>query len=83
VSVIKIWSLAPDGCFIPRQTGRLTVGRNITLTLLGTVGYRLGQRSTESRITETGIGELGRVLESRLSKAIEEEMASRLHSDLK
>jgi hypothetical protein len=29
--VIKIWSQAPDGCFIPRQTGRLTVGRNIKL----------------------------------------------------
>jgi hypothetical protein len=27
--VIKIWSYAPDGCFIPRQTGRLTVSRNI------------------------------------------------------
>jgi hypothetical protein len=24
---------APNGCFVPRQTGRLTVGRNITLTL--------------------------------------------------
>jgi hypothetical protein len=23
----------PDGCFIPRETGQLTVGRNITLTL--------------------------------------------------
>jgi hypothetical protein len=31
--VIKIWSSAPDGCFIPRQTGRLTVGRNIRLRL--------------------------------------------------
>jgi hypothetical protein len=30
---IKIWSQAPDGCFIPRQTGRLTVGRNIRLRL--------------------------------------------------
>jgi hypothetical protein len=29
----KIWSQAPDGCFIPRQTGRLTVGRNIRLRL--------------------------------------------------
>jgi hypothetical protein len=29
--VIKIWSLAPNGCFIPRQNGRLTVGRNIKL----------------------------------------------------
>jgi hypothetical protein len=24
---IKIWSQAPDGCFIPRQTGRRTAGR--------------------------------------------------------
>jgi hypothetical protein len=32
-TIIKIWSLAPNGCFVPRQTGRLTVGRNITLTL--------------------------------------------------
>jgi hypothetical protein len=29
--VIKIWSQAPNGCFIPRETGRLTVGRNIKL----------------------------------------------------
>jgi hypothetical protein len=43
---------------------------------------RLVQRSTESRTTETGIGELGRVLESRQSKVIEEEI-TRLHSDLK
>jgi hypothetical protein len=27
----KIWSWAPDGCFILRQTGRLTVGCNIRL----------------------------------------------------
>jgi hypothetical protein len=27
------WSLVPDGCLTPRQTGRLTVGRSITLTL--------------------------------------------------
>jgi hypothetical protein len=33
LTVINIWSWAPDGCFIPRQTGRLTVGRNMTLTL--------------------------------------------------
>jgi hypothetical protein len=31
--VINIWSQAPDGCFIPRHTGRLTVGRNIRLRL--------------------------------------------------
>jgi hypothetical protein len=29
----KNWSRAPDGCLTPRQTGRLTVGHNITLTL--------------------------------------------------
>jgi hypothetical protein len=32
-TVIKIWSQAPDGCFIPRQTDRLTVDRNIRLRL--------------------------------------------------
>jgi hypothetical protein len=29
----KNWSRVPDGCLIPRRTGRLTVGRNIILTL--------------------------------------------------
>jgi hypothetical protein len=29
----KNWSRVPDGCLTPRQTGRLTVGRNMTLTL--------------------------------------------------
>jgi hypothetical protein len=33
LTVIKIWSCAPDGGLTPRQTGRLTVCRNITLTL--------------------------------------------------
>jgi hypothetical protein len=32
-TVMKIWSKAPEGCFIPRQSGRLIVGRNMTLTL--------------------------------------------------
>jgi hypothetical protein len=43
------------------------------------VESRLGQRSTESRTTETGELEL----ENRQSKATEEEMTRRLHSDLK
>jgi hypothetical protein len=30
LAVKKIWLQTPDGCFIPRQTGRQTVGRNIT-----------------------------------------------------
>jgi hypothetical protein len=29
----KIWSRVPDECLTPRRTGRLTVGRNVTLTL--------------------------------------------------
>jgi hypothetical protein len=33
VWLIKIWSWAPVGCFTPRYTGQLTVGRNIDLTL--------------------------------------------------
>jgi hypothetical protein len=28
----KNWSRVPDGCLTPGQTGRLTVGRNMTLT---------------------------------------------------
>jgi hypothetical protein len=33
LTVIKIRCWAPDGCLTPGQTGRLTVGCNITLTL--------------------------------------------------
>jgi hypothetical protein len=33
LTVINIWSWAPDGCLTRRQTGRLTVDLNITLTL--------------------------------------------------
>jgi hypothetical protein len=33
LKVINIWPKAPDGCFIPRNTGRLAVGRNIRLRL--------------------------------------------------
>jgi hypothetical protein len=33
LTVTRICSWAPDGCLIPRQTGRLTVGGNINLTL--------------------------------------------------
>jgi hypothetical protein len=32
-TIIKIWSQAPNGCFIPRETGQLTVGRNMRLRL--------------------------------------------------
>jgi hypothetical protein len=40
--VHKMWSWAPDGCLIPRHTGRLTVDRDITLTLtLTTDDFRL------------------------------------------
>jgi hypothetical protein len=33
VLTTKIWSRAPDGYLTSRHTGRLTVGRNITLAL--------------------------------------------------
>jgi hypothetical protein len=33
LTVIKIWSWALDGCLAPRQTDRLSVGRNIILNL--------------------------------------------------
>jgi hypothetical protein len=34
LTVIKICFWAPDGCFTARQTGRLTVSRKITLSLI-------------------------------------------------
>jgi hypothetical protein len=40
LTAIKIWSSDPDVCLTPRQTGRLTVGRNITLTLTLTLKKR-------------------------------------------
>jgi hypothetical protein len=33
LTIIKVCSCSPDGCLIPRRTGRLTVGLNITLNL--------------------------------------------------
>jgi hypothetical protein len=37
LTATEIWSWAPDGYLTPRQTGRLTVGRSITLTLTSTL----------------------------------------------
>jgi hypothetical protein len=55
------WSRVPDECLTPRQTGRLTVGRNkilnFALTLLGTLcggGLEFLQRSSASRKREKG-----------------------------
>jgi hypothetical protein len=31
LTVVKVWSRAPDGCFVPGRTGRLTVGRNMRI----------------------------------------------------
>jgi hypothetical protein len=33
LTAIKIWSWAPDGCLTPTQTGRLAIGRNVTLAV--------------------------------------------------
>jgi hypothetical protein len=43
-SVWQIWSWAPDGYWTPRQTGRMTVGRNRSLTLT----LKLVSRRSES-----------------------------------
>jgi hypothetical protein len=58
LTVIKISSEAPDGCFTPRQTGRLTVGRNITLTLtLTSVAFtRVEAGSNTSTVTLRVVG---------------------------
>jgi hypothetical protein len=48
LTVIKIWLQAPDGCFIPRQTGRLTIGRNIK-TQVQTQSELVGQKASRSK----------------------------------
>jgi hypothetical protein len=53
---IKIWSQAPDGCFIPRQTGRLTVGRNIKLRLRLWEVTRVEAGSNTSTVTLRVVG---------------------------
>jgi hypothetical protein len=47
LTVITIWSQAPDGCFTPRETGRLTVGGNVRLWLRLRLGY--GQKKSEMK----------------------------------
>jgi hypothetical protein len=49
LTVLKIFSQAPDGCFIPRQTGRLTVGTNISLRLRRESYVRDNQPQLRSR----------------------------------
>jgi hypothetical protein len=51
-TVIKTWSWAPDGCFIPGQTGRLTVGRSIGLRLRLRLRLRLSSSSAEATVPE-------------------------------
>jgi hypothetical protein len=43
LTVKKILSYAPDGCFIPRESGRMTVGHNITSTL--TLSFVISEES--------------------------------------
>jgi hypothetical protein len=40
----KNWPWVPDGCLTPGRTGRLTVGRNITLTLTLTLNVSTGRK---------------------------------------
>jgi hypothetical protein len=51
--LINIWSWAPDGCFIPRQTGRLTAGRNIRLRLrLAESSVRASMKPVHSQLSK-------------------------------
>jgi hypothetical protein len=54
LTVIKIWSWAPDGCLKPRQTGRLTVRRNITL--ISDLTLRVDSWSNELVVRESPAG---------------------------
>jgi hypothetical protein len=53
LKVIKIWSLAPDDCLSPRQTGRLTVSRKITsgLTLYVSAWFKAMHLCTMHQLT--------------------------------
>jgi hypothetical protein len=54
MSDTKKWSSTPDGCLTPRQTGRLTVGHNITLTLsCKLVGQLKGARQQGHDLLDT------------------------------
>jgi hypothetical protein len=44
------WSRVPDGCLTPRRTGRLTIGRNITLILTLTCWVGLWITETVSQL---------------------------------
>jgi hypothetical protein len=56
LAVIKICSWAPDGGVTPRQTGRLTVGRNITLSLIQSSDhlYQKDKRALPRNLLTTG-----------------------------
>jgi hypothetical protein len=43
------WSRVSDGCLTPRQAGRVTVGRNATLTMTLSVGSPVIVRKTCTR----------------------------------
>jgi hypothetical protein len=52
LTVINIWSQAPDGCFIPRHTDRLTVGHNIRLDSETFRPFRVGAFLSPSTLSE-------------------------------
>jgi hypothetical protein len=57
----KNWSRVPDGCLTPRQTGRLTVGRNVTLNFECRVIFRepLNLQPPEQELSRVTIGLAG------------------------
>jgi hypothetical protein len=52
LTIIKIWSWTPDGGLTERETGRLTVGRNITLTFTLTLEGGGGQEFQQGLATK-------------------------------
>jgi hypothetical protein len=66
LTVIKVWSWAPDGCFIPRQTGRLTVGRNIRFRLRKKKDQNGVTRSSDQNGATRSPARMERVLGSHL-----------------
>jgi hypothetical protein len=60
LTVTKIWSWAPYGCLTPRQTGRLTVGRNMTLWVFSSGAA--AEWYQPARIDAVGHGSRGRYI---------------------
>jgi hypothetical protein len=55
LTVIKIWSWTQDGGLTPGQTGRLTIGRKVTMTLTWETDRPIRSQLVESRQFEQSV----------------------------